>query len=288
LKNHWRTSNAQGFRGLSRYLDHKLHAALEAYIYENVDHVVVPSRGLAKELILQFPTTENKVSVLPNAVDLDAFVKPSSFHRSTLLKDVGINSSDVVFLFVALGHFERKGLPLILEALCTEGLESAKLLIVGGTDDLVKDYVRQCKQRGLQDRITFIGMQKDVRPFMWASDAFTLASTYETFSLVAFESAAASLPMITPSLHGIEEIVKDGVTGYVVQRTVEDFAAAMKRFIDLEPRQRAEMGANARSAVSAYGEERFVRRWREYYLYLANLGSKTNQVTAAQRPQPEV
>ena len=108
-------------------------------------------------------------------------------------------------------------------------------------------------------------MQSDVRPYLWASDAFAFASTYETFSLVAFEAAAASLPLLTPRLHGIEEIAADGETGYIVNRTVEDFAAALKRFVQLPAQKRLEMGKRARAAALTYDEERFVANWRGFY-----------------------
>ena len=43
-------------------------------------------------------------------------------------------------LFVALGQFERKGLPLLLQALGTAGMERVKLIVVGGEADLIARY----------------------------------------------------------------------------------------------------------------------------------------------------
>ena len=43
-------------------------------------------------------------------------------------------------LFVALGQFERKGLPLLLQALGTAGMERVKLIVVGGEPDLIARY----------------------------------------------------------------------------------------------------------------------------------------------------
>ena len=81
----------------------------------------------------------------------------------------------------------------------------------------------------------------------------------------AFEAAAASLPLITPLLHGIEEIVIDGQTGYIVRRTVEDFAAALTRFVQLSVAVRTEMGRRARAQAAKYNEESFVANWRCFY-----------------------
>ena len=230
---------------------------------------MVPSQGLAKELLSEFPALSGKMAVLPNAVDVEAFRSHNSFDRNGFRLQLGLKHTDVVFLFVALGHFERKGLPLLLEVLRAPGLQAAKLLVVGGTPDLVNYYRSHCKDLGLEDRVVFVGSQTDVKRYMWAADVFALASTYETFSLVAFEAGAASLPLITPRLYGIEEIVEDGVTGYVVDRSVEDFADAFNKFLALSPKARTEMGNRARLAALQYNETNFVARWRMLYEQMA-------------------
>ena len=197
---------------------------------------------------------------------------------------MGFGASDVVFLFAALGHFERKGLPILLEALSRVKSKSAKLLVVGGTKDLIESYRSRAQDLVLTDRVLFSGTQSDIRPYLWAADGFALASSYETFSLVAFEAAAASLPLITPLLHGIEEIVRDQETGFVVNRTAEDFAAALTRFIELPAEERIQMGERARSAATRYDEEHFIANWRSFYAGWMSNGLVTDAPTASGQP----
>lgn len=265
LREHWRNAQAAGLRGCLRWLDHRLHACLEERMYAQMEQILVPSRGLADELGREFPAARPKIRVLPNAVDIERLKRPPSFDREQFRSTLGIAESDVVFLFSALGHFERKGLPLLLSALAQIPSHKAKLLVVGGTEDLVAHYRARAEGLGLGERVIFVGLQNDVRPYLWAADAFALASSYETFSLVAFEAAAAQLPLITPLLHGVEEIVMDGETGYIVPRTVEAFAAALRRIVDATPEKRAEMGQRARAAAKAYDEQHFVANWRSFY-----------------------
>jgi glycosyltransferase involved in cell wall biosynthesis len=208
---------------------------------------------------------QRKIRVLPNADEVEALTAPSSFDRDAFRQNIGISKSDVTFVFIALGHFERKGLALLIEALARPGLETANLLVIGGAADLIESYRSRAEGHGVKDRIVFAGMQSDVRPFLWAADAFVLASAYETFSLVTFEAAGASLPLITPLLHGIEEIARDGVTGYLVGRTVDEFVRAMRRFVELPISQRAEMGRQARLSALQFDEKSFVDNWRRFY-----------------------
>lgn len=265
LKNHWKKTGTRGWRGLSRLLDHRFHACPERRIYSKVKQLVVPSKGLAAELAIEFPQASSKIRVLPNAIDVDALQAPSSFNRNAVRDEIGFSDTDVVFVFIALGHFERKGLPLLMEALSQARLKNARLLVVGGTKDLIGHYQVVAQNTGLEDSIRFVGMQSNISKYLWASDVFALASTYETFSLVAFEAAAASLPLVTPMLYGIEEIVRDGITGYVVGRTAEDFAVAMRQLVQMAPEARREMGKCARLAAMQYNEAHFVNNWREVY-----------------------
>ena len=118
---------------------------------------------------------------------------------------------------------------------------------------------------GLEQRVVFAGMQKDVRPFLWAADAFILPSAYETFSLVAYEAAAAGLPLIAPPLNGIEELIRDGENGFVVDRCRERIAAALKSFAELPEASRITMGRRASSVASEYNPAQFEQKWRLFY-----------------------
>jgi glycosyltransferase involved in cell wall biosynthesis len=52
-----------------------------------------------------------------------------------------------------------------------------------------------CKQRGLVDRIHFIGVQNDVAPVYAALDAYAFLSRYEPFGLVLAEAMSAGVPI---------------------------------------------------------------------------------------------
>jgi glycosyltransferase involved in cell wall biosynthesis len=68
--------------------------------------------------------------------------------------------------FVALGHYERKGLPLLLDALRRCDDPRLKLVVVGGREDLVEAYRKRVDRMGLSQRVVFTEMQPDVRPYL--------------------------------------------------------------------------------------------------------------------------
>jgi glycosyltransferase involved in cell wall biosynthesis len=266
LKRHWKRSGARGLRGAFRWLDHQLHAWMERFTYPRAKYVVVPSRGLARELKEEFPYIEDKLSVLPNPISLDRLQVPPEFDRQALRHSLGIDERDLVCLFVALGQFERKGLPLLMQALGTPGMERFKLIVVGGESDLIARFGANYQ---LGDRVKFVGMQSDVRPYLWSSDVFVFPSLYETFSLVTYEAAASGLPIVVSQLYGVEDLLVDGDNGFLIETSVAGVRAGLERFLSLSPEARHAMGQRARLAASACSEDHFVDAWRAFYLNLA-------------------
>jgi glycosyltransferase involved in cell wall biosynthesis len=263
LKHHWSKSGAKGLRGWFRWLDHQLHALMEGFTYPRAKQVVVPSRGLARELKSEFPFIENRLTVLPNPISLQRLEMPGDFDRQAFRRGLGMEDEDLVGLFVALGQFERKGLPLLLQAL--QGTGRVKLIVVGGEPDLIARYGQEATRHQLGDRVKFVGMQTDVRPYLWSSDVFVFPSLYETFSLVTYEAAASGLPIVVSQLYGVEDLVKDGENGFLIETSAAGVREGLERVLRLSPDARAAMGRQARLAASVCSEEQFVEAWRDFY-----------------------
>jgi glycosyltransferase involved in cell wall biosynthesis len=273
LKHHWSRSGAKGLRGWFRWLDHQLHAWMENFTYPRARQVVVPSRGLARELKAEFPYIEDRLTVLPNPISLQRLQMPGDFDRQAFRQNMGIEDKDLVGLFVALGQFERKGLPLLLQALGTPDMQQVKLIVVGGEPDLIARYSDEATRNQLGNRVKFVGMQSDVRPYLWSSDVFVFPSLYETFSLVTYEAAASGLPIVVSQLYGVEDLLVDGNNGFLIKTSVAGVREGLERVLGLSPDDRHAMGQRARLAAAGCSEEHFVDAWRAFYLHLTPQGN---------------
>jgi glycosyltransferase involved in cell wall biosynthesis len=265
LKYHWPKAKARGIRGWLRWLDHRLHAMVEPYIFRRVKKIVVPSQGLARELKREYPYAATKIHVIPNPVNLDRMLRPEEFDREAFRNEIKLKQDELTLVFVALGHYERKGLPLLLEALRRLDGAKIRLLVVGGECDLIKRYQARAAEMGLNGRVTFVGKTHDIRPYLWISDAFIFPSYYETFSLVSAEAAAAGLPLMVTQLNGVEEYLSDGENGLLLDRSVEGVERGIVRLLNVSPEHRARLGEQARSAVGRYSVENFNFAWRNFY-----------------------
>jgi glycosyltransferase involved in cell wall biosynthesis len=255
----------RGLRGMLRWLDNWLHARAESFRYPAAEIIVTPSTGLAEELKRDFRVAPEKVNVIANPIAIKRMERPADFNRDDFRRKLGFVSSDFVLVFSALGQFERKGLPLILECLAEPSQLQTKLLVVGGESDLIEEYRRRANALELGDRVCFAGMQTDVRPYLWSGNAFILASTYETFSLVTYEAAAAGLPILAPALNGIRDLLRDGENGFLVTRNKLSITSTLERITTMSEEERQVMGNNARRSAASFSEERFADAWRDLY-----------------------
>jgi len=266
LERHWNGIGAHGMRGALRWLDHRLRALFEPWVYRRVARIVAPSYGLWRELTKAYPRESAKIRVLANPVDLDSLRPPANFDRHAFRENLGWTSEDIVLAFVALGHYERKGLPLLLEALRDANDSRLKVIVVGGSSGGIAAYRERATKIGLNGNVKFVRTQKDVRPYLWAADALTLPSYYEVFPLVALEGAAAGLPLLVTPLNGVEEFLRDGENGLLMRRDAAGVSNCIARFAGMPTEARGTMGKRAQVDVQRYGLMEFVAGWSRLYV----------------------
>jgi UDP-glucose:(heptosyl)LPS alpha-1,3-glucosyltransferase len=228
----------------ARLLTHAWHMAMERIAFQHAKTIVCPSEGLARELQLAYPAmVQGKIQLLPNPVDVPSFTPPAPRKQN----------AQFVFAFCALGNFAWKGLGLILQALAM-GV-NAKLLVIGGGAAEIAEFKRLAKTD-----VQFTGLQTDIRPYLWDSDAFVFPSVYETFPLVCLQAAAAGLPLIVTRLNGVEELMRGADCGWTVERTAPALFAAMQAAAGDRNATLAK-GQAARRQAKHFDAPAFEQRW---------------------------
>jgi glycosyltransferase involved in cell wall biosynthesis len=265
LQHHWNEVAVGGLRGALRWLDHWLHARLEPWVYRRASVIVTPSHGLARELSAAYPRAAAKIRVLANPVDLQGLRRSETFDRESFRRNLGLMPQDIALAFVALGHYERKGLLLLLQALAALQDPKLKVLVVGGSGNAISDYRERANRIGLNGNVQFVETQRDVRPYLWASDALALPSCYEVFPLVALEAAAAGLPLLATPLNGVEEFLRDAENGLLMRREVNAVSGCIARFAQMPLDARRQMGRRAQADVERYGMAQFASAWSKLY-----------------------
>jgi glycosyltransferase involved in cell wall biosynthesis len=263
LRHQWRASRPSGARGVVRGVFERLAAAAEPLVFSRARSVVAPSQGAARALVETFPALGERIRIAYNGIDLPGHRRPDDLEVDDVRRRLGLPTGRPLLVFVSLGHFERKGLPLVLAAMGR--LTEVDLVVVGGTEQALAPYRRQVSTGGLAGRVHFAGFSDDVRPYLWAADGFVLPSSFEGFPFVALEAAAAGLPLLVTPVNGVEEILVDGVTGYLLERDVGGVTSGIARFLASTPGEWREMGDRSRASVERFSLESMVSGWRAVY-----------------------
>lgn len=265
----WQQAQWRSARFWMRVCTHAFNAWRERLAFECAAVVVAPSQGLKRELMAHYGLPSDKIEVLPNPVDIERFARPADLNRTELRHQCGADDGDVLMAFMALGDFERKGLDLVLKAMArfNRGAKGRlRLVVIGGQPAEIAEFQHRAKKLGVADQVRFVGMQKDVRPYLWAADVFAFPSAYEIFSLAILQAAAAGLPvLVSQGLYGAEEFVEPLVNGWVVPRDVAGVEAALQDMLGKTPEGLMQMGDQACATVQQYAKESFVRRWQALY-----------------------
>jgi glycosyltransferase involved in cell wall biosynthesis len=103
---------------------------------------------------------------------------------------------------------------------------------------------------------------------MNAADGLALASVVEGMPMVLLEAAASGLPCVATRAGGVEEVVVEGKTGYLVPcGDAKALADAMARLAGLPAESRAALGRAARErALARFDMRRIVEQWEALYL----------------------
>ena len=207
--------------------------------------VICNSAMVRDEIKRSFGVPDEKLRLIHNAVDSQAFSPALREARSATRARLRIPDDAIVYLFVGSG-FERKGVATAIEALA-EQPPPAHLVIVGRDKHLPR-YQALAGRLGVASRVTLTGPQADPKPYFGAADVFVLPTIYDPLPNAALEAMATGLPVITTTKSGAAELIVARDAGLVVaSRDVAGLAAQMRTLADASTRER--MGANARNAV---------------------------------------
>ncbi|MHB1140946.1 MAG: glycosyltransferase family 4 protein [Sulfuricaulis sp.] len=141
---------------------------------------------------------------------------------------------------------EQKGQLLLVEAAARLRDEGRKfeLLLVG--DGEMRPQIEQAVTRqDLNGLVTLTGAAtgEQVRQHMLASRALVLPSLAEGLPVVIMEALALGRPVVTTYVGGIPELVKEGVSGWLVTPgAVEPLVTAMREVLDAPPQKLEAMG----------------------------------------------
>jgi len=221
-------------------------------------HLITPSRWLASEAKRSALFNGLPISVIPNGLDVTTFSpRDKNFARELL----GIPQDKLVILYVVdrLDN-RRKGLGLLREALAGLKDQTNFLLVTLGQAVAIQDLGMPHVSLGLvsDERILSLAYS--------SADVFVCPSLQDNLPNTVLESLACGVPIVSFNVGGLPDMVREGVTGYLVPAGNASGLREAIVGILRDPTRRAVMAAHCRQvAVAEYSLEIQARRYISLY-----------------------
>jgi glycosyltransferase involved in cell wall biosynthesis len=230
--------------GLKPQVAHPRIIEKELKEYEEVDYISIPSL-FVKRSFLQYGIPENKLIHIPYGVHLDEFRQ--------------VKKKDNIFRIIYAGGMNlRKGVHYLLQAYSELRLPDSELLLVGGISGEIKPFFEK-----YDGNFRWGGHvpQSELYKYYSLGSVFVMMSIEEGLAMVQPQAMACGLPVICTTNTGGEDIVREGIDGFVIP--IRDVEALKEKLTYLYENQDIceAMGQSAKERVSKgftwddYGEK---------------------------------
>lgn len=242
------------------------------------DLTVTPSRYVADYLKDAYGLAEERIRVIPRAIEAEKF-DVAKLDRAFVEAKRAEWETQGRFVVMGVGRITQlKGYDVLIDAVAklAADVPNAKLVLVGEAEEARKDVEsalrEQVASQGLAERVTFAGNQRKIAECLSLADVVVSSNVRkpEAFGRSMAEALAMGKPVVACGFGGALDIVEDGVNGALVPppapdaprgRTADAFAAALKRvaqsdFGDLRTPalEKFSFSRMAESALSVYRE----------------------------------
>jgi len=209
---------------------------------------------------------QEKMQVVYNGIDSADFDAVTSEQTQALRESLELGAAVPVVLIVGRLSVEKDQATFCrsIERVQRVLGETCGILVgEGPAKSVLRTEFKELEDRGA---LVFAGNRKDVPLWMHLADVVVLSSKIEGLPNVLIEAAWASTPVVTTACGGGEEVVEDGVTGFVVP--VGDDEAAAGRILELlqDKDGAAKMGRAARlRAERLFSPDKMVADTTRFY-----------------------
>ena len=170
--------------------------------------------------------------------------------------------------FIAIGRLSKeKGFDDLLRLFkkLTFQFPDWKLNIVGDGFER-NNLLDLAKELKLGDRVVFHGYQNkdEINKIMLDSSIYLMTSYTESFGLVLIEAMSYGIPCIAyTSAQGANEIIDDGVNGYLIDNRDEDSMIEKISNLINDDKLRKSFGLNAKKKSLEYNGDTVLKMWNE-------------------------
>lgn len=233
-------------KGVSRFQHNFFNRVFYNFVFRNSE-VIILSGKLYSDIQSFVPLS--KVHICPNGIkdEITKHRHSTNSNISSLIDEKTQTSKKIVQVLFLSNLIESKGVFVLLEALASLMKKGVKFecVFIGGEGDITaSQFNEKVIELGLEDHISYQGKKFGIEKYnaFHEADIFVFPTFEDCFPLVLIEGLYHSLPIVSTIEGGIEDIVDDEITGFLVpKKNVEKLAEKLELLI-LNSNLRLQMG----------------------------------------------
>ncbi len=187
------------------------------------DRTFAVSQDIARHLATSVPRLQHKVEVLYLGIGAAPALQRS---RGQVRAELRLRDGRALIVTVAR-LAPQKALTVLIRAV--EASRHDAVLVVVGEGPLRLELERFVTERGLGEKVRFLGFRADVADLLAAADVFCLSSIWEGVPLAAQEAILLGVPVVATDVGGMRELIANKVSGRLVPPSEPD---ALARALD--------------------------------------------------------
>lgn len=156
--------------------------------------------------------------VIHNGIDVEGLDRAASSSGAAehIRSELGLTPSDkLVGSLFRISSEKRPELWLQVVREIADRRGDVKFVILG-EGPLRADMEDKARELGISDRVRFVGLIREVGPWLRAMQAVLLTSSREGTSNTALEAQSLGIPVVSPAVGGMSDVLLDGVSGFLV------------------------------------------------------------------------
>lgn len=205
-------------------VDSKLVKWMYKVFYKNYNTIIAQCHDMKIDMIQSYKIPSSKICVINNPVDVNFIDK-----HIDLESESPFSHNDKINL-VACGRLTyQKGFDMLIEQFSKlKDKDKYHLSIIGEGEKNKRDVENELRHQvikfGLEDKVTFIGFQDNIYPWLKNADVFILSSRFEGFSNVLLEAIyCGTRVLVNRCPGGVSEVVINENIGYIFDFKTNDF-----------------------------------------------------------------
>jgi glycosyltransferase involved in cell wall biosynthesis len=262
--------------GLDITYKNRFYQFLAPKCVKRLDKVICISNA-AKEECLKRGIPEEKITVISEGVSDEFYMNLKCVDRHRLREKVsvrlGFDLSNKKILLSVGRLTERKGFHWFVEDVMPKIIECDKdcIYLIAGKG-IYQGKVREAiERRGLKNHVLMLGqVDGEMLRYLYnTADVYVMPNVpvkgdIEGFGLVALEAASCGLPVVASKLEGIEDAIKNGENGFLVDyNDIRGFVDTITKLL-ANDEERGNFGKRAMEfSLENYHWRKIARRYSE-------------------------